>query len=313
MRRLTVRADASHRIGLGHVMRTLAIAEEALSRGLTVTYACVDDPSLTVLAPFDVAVQRLAGVDDRSWLHRLGPRDVVVLDGYHLVAELDRAVRDTGARLAIVDDRPVRVEADVLVASVASATSSVSSAVCLRGPEAALVRREFRNRRRPRTSAGVVVVMMGGTDVEALTPAVSATARATPGVRETIAVLGPGVASQPMDDGVTLLRSPSNLAAALDRASLAVVTASTVAWELLAMGIPLVLVEVAENQRPVATAIESLGLGWSVGSPDAGLSARVMAALQRASDPAVLRRASELALLRVDGRGAERVIEALLR
>jgi spore coat polysaccharide biosynthesis predicted glycosyltransferase SpsG len=95
----------------------------------------------------------------------------------------------------------------------------------------------------------------------------------------------------------------------MEWADVAISAAGGTAMELCCVGVPAVVVAIAENQRPVAAALSARGLAASVGdhaaaSPDAIASA-LREVLRAAEGMRVRQRAA------IDGRGKDRVVEAL--
>lgn len=318
---LVVRADGSPRMGLGHLLRTLAVAEEATARDIPVRYVSVDDPVLDVLTRRGIDVQRIADAAALDWLDDLDPGDVVLQDGYHLGHDLRPAVRDAGLRIgAVVDAASGHHDVDVLIdpSPVAAPVRLPAGAIHLSGPGAALIRREFRRHRRGRTAARRVLVVLGGSDAAGLTRRLSDAVAAVPAVERVTVLLGPGAAAagDPVgtDDGrVEVVVDPADLAAVFAAADLAVASASTVAWELLSTGVPVVAVQIADNQREVAAYVGGAGLGRAVRGDDPGVATQVTAAVAAMVAGEELARCSERALAAVDGRGAERAVTALMR
>lgn len=318
---LVVRADGSRRMGLGHLLRTLAVAEEAVARGIAVRYVSVDDPVLDVVVRRAIDVRRIAEPDAVGWLEELRPGDVVLYDGYHLGPDLRGAIRATGVRVgAVVDGASGRHDVDVLIdpSPAAAPVSLPAGAIHLSGPDAALIRREFRRHRRLRTEVRHVVVVLGGSDAAGLTHRLSAAVAEVPAVEQVTALVGPGAArtagdvAPAVDERIEIVVDPPDPAVVLDRADLAVASASTVAWELLSMGVPVVAVQVAENQRDVADYIRRADVGHAVDGSDPEVAARVTELVGAMSVGADHARCSERALAVVDGRGAERAVTALL-
>src|SRR3954447_13643676 len=96
--RMLIRADGSAEIGLGHISRTTALAEEARARGWEVSYATVADPvAVGLLQRRGQRLSALASASDRGWAATLDRGDVVVLDGYHLGEHDVRAAQRRGA------------------------------------------------------------------------------------------------------------------------------------------------------------------------------------------------------------------------
>jgi UDP-2,4-diacetamido-2,4,6-trideoxy-beta-L-altropyranose hydrolase len=105
-----------------------------------------------------------------------------------------------------------------------------------------------------------------------------------------------------------------SLAGLMARADLALGAAGTTSWERACLGLPSVLVPVAENQQQGALALEAAGVARCL---DLQAAADPAATLQRAllelvDSPAVLQAMSEACLLLGDGRGLGRVAAALL-
>lgn len=143
--RVAVRADASRRIGLGHLKRCLALAQALRAQGAEVAFITrasdVDGAGLVSAAGFtllpmprlgygaeeqDDAPPPLAALLARRWdhdaadstcaMHAWQPQ-VVVVDHYGIDARWHCAVRSaTGARIAVIDDLADRpLAADLLI------------------------------------------------------------------------------------------------------------------------------------------------------------------------------------------------------
>jgi spore coat polysaccharide biosynthesis predicted glycosyltransferase SpsG/L-amino acid N-acyltransferase YncA len=104
-----------------------------------------------------------------------------------------------------------------------------------------------------------------------------------------------------------------DMAARMARATLGLGAGGTTTWERCAVGLPSVVVSVAENQVEIAAACAAAGvqvdLGWGPAVDAAALRAAVVAALD---DPAARGRMGAAAADACDGRGAARVAERLL-
>ena len=110
--RLFFRADASARIGHGHVTRLAALADMLPD---------FDRCFLSVNPPPAVSEQLLSVVDELIELpftkdkigearHLAGtvlrPGDLIVLDGYEFTSEYQRIIRSAGVKLIYLDDLP---------------------------------------------------------------------------------------------------------------------------------------------------------------------------------------------------------------
>lgn len=317
--RLLIRADGSRATGLGHVMRTLAIADAARHEGLQVRYAVADDPVATQLpSRRGLPVTVLEGPADRAWLDAIRPGDVVVFDGYHFTHDDHLAARSRGARVAAVDDLGRgRFEVDVLVNHnpvVGVDYRTPEGATILLGPAYALVRAEFTGRRRLRAEGrGRLVVTFGGSDPTGSAATVVRALAAGHPFAEVAILVGPAadrIAIPEEAAALRLVRDPQNVTDLFDEAAAAVAAAGGTTWELLCMGVPTALVHVAANQEVVARGAAAAGAALNLG-PASALSERLEAVLAELATTERQCQLSRAGMRLVDGRGAERVLEAL--
>ena len=290
---LLVRADGGAGIGSGHLSRALALAQ-----------AWVDGKGEAVLAsdlvPAEWARRFTAEGVALVPAAELGSgADWVVVDGYRLAAEQGRA-RQAGARVAVVDDHGTvgDYDADVVIdqnlgADTRNYERGPAGTDLLLGPRYALLRRPFRDAEPLplRESASRLLVGLGG----APPPAAGAVVDAA--LRDARLAALELVAREGVDDPVALMRS----------ADLAVAGAGTTTWELCRLGVPALLLVLAENQAPVAAAMAAAGAGIDLG-PVAELEGPRLADALVATRTLEQRRAlAGVAAALVDGRGAMRV------
>jgi UDP-2,4-diacetamido-2,4,6-trideoxy-beta-L-altropyranose hydrolase len=334
--RVWFRADASAEIGSGHVMRCLALALALRERAARVGLLSRGLPAVLAAAWQAVGANLLAlpdGADDAQASHAAlaaAGCDALVVDHYGLDARWERALRPACRVLLAIDDLADRPhEADLLLdANLGRRADDYAPwlpAACTRliGPMHALLRPEFaaaRARSQQRRSAatlGHLVISLGGGDPQQATVRVLRSLAAAPvpaGLRVS-AVLGPlaptraaareVAATLPMPCEV--LTDVADMAALLASADLAVGAAGGSAWERCCLGVPTLLLVLADNQRAGAEALAAAGAARLLSDP-----AEVPAALQALRPPTALRALSQTAAALTDGRGAERVAAALL-
>lgn len=332
---LLLRADATPAIGTGHVVRCLVLArawrERTAGRAVLATVAPVG-PLASRVASAGVEVLPLDAADPAATAEAARAEDAawVALDGYGFDEDYQRVVAGAGRSLLVLDDhghagayRAELVLNQNFGATAAPYAASVAAERLLLGPRYALVAPEFAGVRAPDPPrrARRVLVTLGGSDPEGTTAVVvealalaalvdlQATVVAGPAnphveaLREAVAALGP--AAELVVDAHDM---PGRMAAA----ELAVAAAGGTARELALVGVPSLLLTLAENQRPAAEAMAALGvavdLGWSHEA-----SADAIAAALRALADDLGRRASMVARGRaqIDGRGAGRVVAAM--
>src|SRR5262249_17829448 len=109
-----------------------------------------------------------------------------------------------------------------------------------------------------------------------------------------------------------LLYAVDDMPALMAWADVAIAAGGSSGWELAFMGLPAVLVTVAENQRLIAESLQRAGtavhLGWHTEVTPARIAEAVRELL---SDRAQRQCMSQAGRLLVDGKGAARVVAAL--
>jgi UDP-2,4-diacetamido-2,4,6-trideoxy-beta-L-altropyranose hydrolase len=347
MTTILFRADASHSLGSGHVMRCLTLAKELTRRGARVLFASrpiagnwldrivsagfplVELPVAAKEGSLDQEVE--AGVL-RAALNREGLRpDWLVVDHYRLDATWETELRSAVGRILVIDDlADRRHDCDVLLDSALLAPERYARLVppdCrqLLGPQFALLRPEFAEERQRQSVRGEqvrrIVVSFGGTDPTHETlKALQAIERLNRPDLEVDCVAGrhfphlaeirDWLASRPR---FRLCEDLPGLAPLFARADLFVGAGGGTTWERCCLGLPALVISVAENQEHGTKALAAAGaqvyLGRSQDVSAADVTRALEALLADAPRRASLaRRAAEL----VDGQGAERVADAML-
>lgn len=302
---LLVRADASPAIGLGHAMRCLALAQAHRDAGGEAVFAMEDPPE-----PFAARLARegceLRDAAETAALAREAAW--VVLDGYHFDAAYERTLR-AAARLLVLDDHDADHDADLILRQGLGARAGDG---VLAGSRYALLRREFRAWETPprpiACDVSRVLVTLGGGDPGPLIETVlAAVARPDHEVQWITGALNPRRDAPP---GVEVVVDATDMPERMHWADLAVTAAGSTSWELARVGTPQVAIELADNQRPVARALEQHGIavraGWHADLDGAALAAAIdgLTAGRRAE-------MSRRGRATVDGQGAVRVLEAM--
>ena len=334
---LLLRADASAEIGTGHVMRCLALAQAWQASGGTVSLiGCVPPALEDRLAAERIPVWELnadvgQGSDAAETARRAEDVDAswVVVDGYHFGHEYQRRIRSEGSRVLFIDDygHADRYEADLILnqnidASATLYDNRAEHTDLLLGPEFALLRREFWSWREPRVApqkeADRVLVTLGGGDPGNLTTKVVRALSKMNGEETHITVLVGG--SNPheerireaADDSIEVRKNVDDMAVLMAESDVAVSAGGSTCWELSFMGIPAVIIVLAENQRGIAEGLDELGaainLGWHEAIDEMEIAKEIESLL---SDDAERLRMARTAQKLVDGRGAERVVAAM--
>ncbi|MBB5839796.1 spore coat protein [Kribbella italica] len=334
--RIGVRCDVGPKRGIGHVMRSLALAEELVRRGAEVVFVC---DSHTVPWADEQIRSRGIAVEPAVWtaeehlalFGRLG-LSAVVWDSYDLDPAVFAAVRASRLpTLAIVDGGYGGAVADILVdqnlGSEQDTPELPAGAVRLAGLDYVLLRNEILELRptQPPTirtnPVPKVFAFFGGTDAFGAGPHVVRALAATGTAFEAL-VIAPGdelaaaIAAVDLQEGqhVEVIGPTSQLAKAVVASDLVISASGTSTWELLCLGATAGLVCVVDNQvmgyeRTVATGA-AVGVGvLSDLKQDPTAAAAVLGPLLR--DPAERARLAAAGYQLVDGQGRVRVADAL--
>jgi UDP-2,4-diacetamido-2,4,6-trideoxy-beta-L-altropyranose hydrolase len=335
MIRVTFVTAASPQIGGGHVLRCLALAEGLAARGVEARFATdrltVDTVGLLRSSPFEI----FETVPAEAHRHEAAREaDIAIFDGY----AFDRAVeRDwqglAKVRVAIDDLANRRHDCDVLVDHAAGREASEyaglvpSGCAVLVGPGYALLRPQFaerRNRALVRRRAEVprrLLVAMGLTDVGGVTRLAVEGARRSDDAWSIDVVTGQGAGSLPWlreqaQAGTLRLYVDIDAAGMADlmaEADIAIGSGGGTSLERCCLGLPSLVIMVAENQRSSVSSLVRAGAVSLVGTLAEATAERIAAALVAlAHDSAALEKQARAAAAVVDGEGVHRVCRAVL-
>ena len=348
MMNLIIRADASVRSGMGHVMRCLSLAEGWKEYGgRAVIVSCCDNselrnrfesegvefiaverphPDPSDLANTLAVAQKIGGADRMSdtW---------VVLDGYHLDTGYQRRIKEAGFKLLCIDDygHASHYYADIVLNQNISADSARYDARepytnLLLGPRFALLRSEFRRwknwERGIPDVARALLVTMGGSDPDNVTLKIVRLLRQLRAdVQKVVIVTGPAYpySHQLLKEiesaglGIRVMTSPESMPDLIAEADIAISSGGTTCTELAFMGLPFFVVVLAENQLLNAAAHQQNGTAFNLGAPASLARGMVKSVGNLALDRAQRRRMSQKGRNLVDGAGQERVIRAMVK
>jgi UDP-2,4-diacetamido-2,4,6-trideoxy-beta-L-altropyranose hydrolase len=217
-----------------------------------------------------------------SAIRELAPLDLLVVDHYSIDARWETVMRDYAGRIAVVDDLFDRAhDCDVLLNQNLGAEQPgryegliPTHARQLLGPSFALLREEFREyttHARSRTgSVDRVLVFISGFDPQNETEkALRGLASLEQPVPQVDVVLPPDAPKAGSvqrfcnENGFAYRGHVQAMAPLMNAADLAIGAMGSAAWERCALGLPAVVVTLAENQRPSAQACARAGaVAW---------------------------------------------------
>lgn len=337
-----IRADTSTQIGTGHVMRCLALAQAWQDAKVQPIFVmATSQPALEErlklegmeVVKITATLGSQADAEETAALaHQFGVSWVVV-DGYHFQAEYQKIIKDSGLSLLFFDDygHAKYYWADVVLnqniyADKALYLNREPDSKLLLGTKYVLLRREFWKwqgwQRQISPVARNFLVTLGGADAENVTlKVIHALQQTNVDNLEAVVVIG---ASNPHYEqlqktveksqvAIRLARNVTNMPELMAWADIAIAAGGTTSWELAFMGLPSIIIVLADNQRAIAEKLHDLGiavnLGWHKDVSLAKIAEKIIA-VSGVIQPTLNMRTemSQLAQQLVDGEGSARVL-----
>jgi len=269
------RCDASAKIGVGHVMRCLTLADELSACGWRAAFVVSPETLNTVPALLtrghDVMPLPNGEMQDSDLLQtqfeNLKIRypsgcDWLVVDHYGLDAEFEGMCRNWAGSILVIDDladRPHKCDT-VLDMSLDHGIEKyadllVKEGTFLSGPRYALLRPQFRKSRQQSLSRRKdnrlerLLISLGGTVSPQIIEEVLAGVHES-GLNLKVDVVGGLCAGEPpqTDSNIHWYTGVDNMAVLMSQADLSIGAGGTTSWERCALGLPTVMLSLADNQ-----------------------------------------------------------------
>ncbi len=339
-----LRVDASPRIGTGHLARCLTLARALAREGCRVTVAsrAPSEHTAAWVAREGHALRPLDDGDERALcIAATKDANLVVLDGYDFDTDLLAHLGANRRTLAVFDDlgdRALPVAAVIdgnFYGETLDYAHLAPTALHLLGPRHAVVREEFlegRNARAQREARAAdvpprLLVTMGGADptheTEKALDALDLLAARDVRLRATLVVGGANprrdalvARARSSGPNIDVVADITTMGALMAEADLVLTAAGSTCLEIACVGVPLVTVVVADNQRGVGAALTARGIGRVLGeSPvvTAGVMADAVDELLAPVSVDLCHAMVQAQHAAVDGLGAGRVARALTR
>jgi UDP-2,4-diacetamido-2,4,6-trideoxy-beta-L-altropyranose hydrolase len=338
MKSCLIRADASPHMGTGHVMRGFAFAQAWQRAGGGVTFFHSEttgaleqqlrDQGMKIVKRKVVpgsaqdATQTIAQALAQNALW-------VVADGYEFGAGWQQQIKDAGLRLLLMDDygHAGHYHADYVLNQNPAIDSGVYQSHepgtrLLLGPQYAILRPEFLDWQEWRREVPVVgrnvLVTFGGADPE------NVTAKAIRAVNDLdvqckVVVGGSNLNLEQLRSEIgnrkpeiELVVNAGSMPELMAWADCAIAAGGTTSLELACMGLPSLVLALADNQRNIADKIHDVGIGRNLGwHADVDPDAIAMELCELLLDQPARERMSNCGRQLVDGLGAKRVVDLI--
>ncbi len=358
--RVVVRVDASHRIGLGHVVRCLTLANALRERDASVSFVCREHeghlcglieekgfPVCRLPLSSKTGIQAGNTLAHAAWLGAHWQEDAeqtraaidaapvkpdwLVVDHYALDESWESTLRASVGRIMVIDDLADRAhDCDLLldqnmVAQMETRYAGKVPVTCglLLGPEYALLQpiyAELHNRVPAREGPiRRIFIFFGGADSTNLTDrSLAAFLQLNQNDIDVDVVI---TADSPhakiiheqtaSHSNIHIHSNLPTLASLIAKADLAIGGGGVTSWERLCLGLPSLVVSVAENQRPIVEELNRHGLIRWLGHHDTVDQGEIAQQLNKLIHQGLDGAWSRRCLAAVDGKGTKRVCAAL--
>ncbi len=292
--RVLFRCDVSPQIGTGHLRRCITLARELKDYGAFICFACrhesfeIDNELRTIADEYVSLPWFITSESDAQEVVRLCNEyeiSIVVIDHYHAETEYQKQLYEAGIKWLQFDggfQNPLWAKW-VINSSLAAHKCNYSNirekdeTVFLCGPKYALLRREFLDWRLKSIFSEQVQKILftfgGGDDKGATVFCLNATKSIAPDIERVVLVssANPGIlhitnwVKQNNHVEVKLEVDSDEIARHMCEADLAIISGGVTAFETASMGLPNIIIQIAENQRRNADAWHEHGVSINMG------------------------------------------------
>lgn len=333
--RVAFRVDASPKIGSGHFMRCLTLAKGLKEKGAGVRFISRELPEhfRTMLVSGGCEFAPLNAIEDAlgtAEVLGVSSWDWIVVDHYNLDARWESAMRSRGKRILAIDDIADRAhDCDILLdqnyyvnAQTRYLGKTPANCRLLLGPRFALLGKDYvRLRRSARTRCAPVqriLVFLGGADASNFTErAISALVPHAGKLAKVDVVIGlqhPKVAEirslcakHRFDCHVQTTR----MAELVQAADLAIGAGGSNTWERCSLGLPSLVVVVADNQNQAARDLALLNATRMIGTDAEVTATDLSREIGAAIQSPWIEEASKKGMELVDAQGTARLVDLM--
>ena len=333
---LLCRVDSNSKIGAGHFMRCLALANAYKNIGGSITFVCKDiQPECESFAkkqevelvhsPHDIGSR-----DDANFLVELANQascSEVITDGYFFDADYRRALRNKKISVVAIDDGDlIPDETDLVINQNAHAEQIKlnSEEVDLLGLRYCLLGSRFWpylnwSRKTADSATRFLVCFGGGDHLDWIKKSIAAIfnivakceIRAVGADESDISELLAGATE---NQSIECIRHSDEIERIMAWADIAIGASGSMTWERAFMQLPSISIALAQNQQPLGETINQKQIGVHIGSAETVTDQQLREGIERLVSDIELR--NKMALngrTAIDGYGCDRVVQALSR
>lgn len=279
-KRIIFRADGGPNIGMGHFIRTLALAE-MLKDDFYCIYATKSPTIYQINEISKVCKERIDLPSDNThfnvFINLLAGDEIIVLDNYYFSTEYQHLIKNKGCKLVCIDDmHDQHFVADVIINHAEGISKSLYStekytSFCF-GYKFALLRQDYlTNVSIKIPSIFSCLVMMGGSDPFNLTAKIVSMIEPLQLPLPIAAIVGAGYNNEYLFKSfknIELFKGIESFKVyqLMQASKLGILPASTVAIEACAARLPFICGYYVDNQKEIYNGIKTHNLGFCIGN-----------------------------------------------
>lgn len=280
MKRIAIRADGSSNIGMGHIMRCMAIAKEFKKRNIEVLFITKQNEIVSnILVENKLKIINITPMNLKEEILIVKNIllkeniDTILVDSYYLSDNYLNQLSVACKLLISIDDNNLYTNPSDIIINPNIYGPDLnyyvknSKVKLLLGWDYIILRDEFINLSPIIINEKVknILVTMGGTDINNYTIKVL---KSINNIEATInVIIGSGFKcideiKRISEDktNINLIYNPSNIAQVMKENDIAISAGGTTIYELASLGIPTILITQAENQKNLAEKVDKLKL-----------------------------------------------------
>jgi len=335
---IAIRADGGQSIGMGHIMRCIALAQALQDKGCNIYF--IAQPNDAVLNAIETYLNdaRYIGIEKYNDLFeeldqikdvasRYGI-DALVVDHYKAGQNYLVEAKKEFVKLISIDDlNPFAFPSDIVINGNIYAPKLNYRSLCgntkfLLGPRYIPMRKEFQNlpKRYVKDKVERILVTIGGSDAMGLTDKIVHVLDCLDKITIDVIMGAASRKNQTLEalskefSNIHLYSNVNNIVDLMIKADIAVSAAGSTLYELAACGVPTIALVQADNQVLNANAMEEEGcainLGWGNKISDDQMFAAVAKLINDKSKRQCMATKGQML---VDGFGAVRCAEAIMK
>ena len=332
------RVDATKDIGLGHLMRCYALAEELVKNKNTCFFISnidnekIIEKIITSEIIFEKITTSPESKKDLQYLINFSKKhyiDWVITDHYKISSEYIKKIKDNGFQVLCIDDTSqiyysseVVVNQNIVSKKIEFKTDD--STKLLLGSKYIIIREELlkRGKKIYKDNVEKILVTFGGIDYGNITIKILKILKETIDNNiQIIVVIGAlnkieeNLKSEikKLDNSqIRFVFSPENMAELYLESDIAISAGGSSCYELAYFGIPNIIITVADNQLNIAKELDKKNVSIYLGKKEDVSSNKIKEnVLKLIKDNSLRKKMSKNGLKLVDGKGKKRIIEAM--